>query len=231
MKRRKPGQQGNGNTGRQMNSSPKDGMQNFAMREGMISKKLIPEGPFSCSGNNGWRNSYILYKKQLVEDMVLKRIDPRMYKRIKHYIAQHRTEREAYVKRVISIIKQSPELSNIEFTVEARVKNFYSIYEKMKRTSKTLEEIYDLQGLRIICHTVPDCYCVLRQIHRLWPPVEGRCKDYIAYPKQTGYQSLHTTVSCFEGKLMEVQIRTRKMHLTAEFGSAAHNKVWGQRFS
>jgi GTP pyrophosphokinase len=92
----------------------------------------------------------------------------------------------------------------------------------MKKRKKELEEIGDILGVRIICDTVNECYTLLGVVHKLWPPIEGRFKDYIAMPKANNYQSLHTTVMALDGKLMEVQIRTREMHATAEYGVAAH---------
>ncbi|MFW6313790.1 MAG: TGS domain-containing protein, partial [Spirochaetota bacterium] len=106
--------------------------------------------------------------------------------------------------------------------VETRAKHFYSIYEKMRRRGKDLEEIFDLLGTRIVCDTPSQCYTLLGLVHRIWPPIEGRFKDYIAMPKANKYQSLHTTVMGFDGKLLEIQIRTREMHQTAEYGIAAH---------
>ena len=90
----------------------------------------------------------------------------------------------------------------------------------MKKRKKAVEEINDLLGIRILCNTPSECYSILGIVHRLWPPIENRFKDYIAMPKSNQYQSLHTTVMSYDGRKLEVQIRTYAMHYTAEYGIA-----------
>ncbi|RQV96907.1 bifunctional (p)ppGpp synthetase/guanosine-3',5'-bis(diphosphate) 3'-pyrophosphohydrolase, partial [bacterium] len=104
----------------------------------------------------------------------------------------------------------------------ARTKHIYSIYRKMKYRDKDLNEIYDFLGVRILCNSIHECYHVLGVVHTLWPPLEGMIKDYIAMPKANGYQSLHTVVMAYQGRIIEIQIRTHEMHMRAEYGVAAH---------
>ena len=111
-------------------------------------------------------------------------------------------------------------ITNVEVT--GRPKHLWSIYKKMKQREKPYEEIYDLLAIRVLVNSVPDCYHALGVIHDGWTPVQERIKDYIAQPKSNGYQSLHTTVFGPGRQLYEIQIRTREMHRTADFGIAAH---------
>jgi GTP pyrophosphokinase len=164
----------------------------------------------------------ISWLKDELEDLSLKHLHPDTYEQIRAFVSQRREERGGYLKRVEDALYQSARAENLEIEVETRAKHFYSVYQKMKRRNKQMSEIYDLLGLRVLCKSESECYTMLGIVHRLWPPIEGRFKDYIAMPKANKYQSLHTTVLCYDGKLIEIQIRTHDMHKTAEHGVAAH---------
>ncbi len=157
-----------------------------------------------------------------LEDLSFKHLYPEEYRSLSRTIAARRVEREAAVAVVIERLKERLAQEGIHAEVQGRAKNLYSIHRKMKGEGKDLTEIYDLIAVRVIVDTVNDCYEVLGLSHTLWKPVPGRFKDYIAMPKPNGYQSLHTTVVGPRGEPFEVQIRTREMDHTAEYGSAAH---------
>ncbi|MFP4510485.1 MAG: RelA/SpoT family protein [Spirochaetota bacterium] len=164
----------------------------------------------------------ISWLKDELEDLSLKHLHPETYSQIKAFVSEKRSERADYLERVREAIEAAAEKEGIPVEVDTRAKHFYSIYEKMRKRGKALDEIYDLLGIRLLCDTPTQCYSLLGIVHRLWMPIEGRFKDYIAMPKSNRYQSLHTTVMCYGGRLTEIQIRTRTMHQTAEFGVAAH---------
>ncbi|MDD2296294.1 MAG: RelA/SpoT family protein [Sphaerochaetaceae bacterium] len=158
-----------------------------------------------------------------LEDQSLKILKPETFQYIEEYLLSKKSERTAYLGRIEKILYRAcGEEGLVDVEVQSRTKHTYGVYMKMKKRKKELEEIGDILGVRIICDTVNECYSLLGLVHRLWPPIEGRFKDYIAMPKANNYQSLHTTVMALDGKLLEVQIRTREMHATAEYGVAAH---------
>ncbi len=157
-----------------------------------------------------------------LEDLALKHLKPDVYKQLSGtiHLAQH--ENVNYLRKVERTILREAHNEGIQIEVSTRAKHIYSVYRKMKKRKKAVDEINDLLGIRILCNTPTECYTILGVVHRLWPPIENRFKDYIAMPKSNQYQSLHTTVMCYEGRRLEVQIRTYAMHYTAEYGVAAH---------
>ena len=160
-------------------------------------------------------------EKNEFEDLSLKYINPQVFLQIKAIVAQKKDERSAYLEKAVNSIYKSAEKMGIPVEIQSRAKHFYSIYQKMKKRNKEAGELFDLLALRILCDTPAQCYTLVGIVHGLWKPLDGRFKDYIAMPKSNGYQSLHTTVMC-EGKPLEIQIRTKKMHNIAEHGVASH---------
>ena len=159
-----------------------------------------------------------------LEDLALPYLDPYGYKEITDGLAANGSTHEELVERTRSAIETRLQNAGIQCTVTGRVKHIYSIYRKMYSQNKTLGEVLDLYAFRVIVDDIPECYNVLGHIHDMYRPIPGRFKDYISTPKPNMYQSLHTTVIGSEGIPFEVQIRTWKMHHTAEYGIAAHWK-------
>ena len=157
-----------------------------------------------------------------LEDLALKYIDPEGYYDIASKLTLTRAERKEYIETVISNIKKHLDKINVKAEIEGRPKHIYSIYNKIHKQGRDFNEVYDLIAVRIIVDNVKDCYAVLGTVHTVWKPIPGRFKDYIAVPKQNMYQSIHTTVLGDDGRPFEVQIRTKEMHATAEYGIAAH---------
>ena len=157
-----------------------------------------------------------------LEDLSFKYLNPKEYEELVKGIEQKRDERLKFIHKIIEDIKIQLKKQHIEAEVTGRAKHLYSIYRKMKRDNKTLDQIYDLFALRIIVNSVKDCYAALGVVHEMYNPMPGRFKDYIAVPKTNMYQSIHTTLLGEKGTPFEVQIRTWDMHRIAEYGIAAH---------
>ncbi len=159
-----------------------------------------------------------------LEDRSLRCLDPVGYSEITEELEKRSEERDEFLSHIKESLVSRLDEAGISATLQSRVKHIYSIYRKMYTQHKTIDEVYDLYAMRVIVETVADCYNVLGFIHDMYHPVPGRFKDYISTPKPNMYQSLHTTVIGREGIPFEVQIRTRDMHQTAEYGIAAHWK-------
>ena len=157
-----------------------------------------------------------------LEDLGFKYLHPEEYHELVEGINKKRDERLKFIEKIMADIRVSLKKQRIDAEVTGRAKHLYSIYRKMKRDNKTLDQIYDLFALRILVNSVKDCYAVLGVVHELYSPMPGRFKDYIAVPKPNMYQSIHTTLLGEKGTPFEVQVRTWEMHRIAEFGIAAH---------
>lgn len=160
--------------------------------------------------------------KDELEDLSLKFLNPDVFHQIKELVAGKKAERATFLAKAEEEIHRVAQSAGITVSVQSRAKHFWSIYQKMKRRNKAVDELYDLLALRILCDTVTECYTLLGLVHTIWKPLDGRFKDYIAMPKPNGYRSLHTSVLCYEGKHLEIQIRTHEMHSIAENGVASH---------
>jgi guanosine-3',5'-bis(diphosphate) 3'-pyrophosphohydrolase len=157
-----------------------------------------------------------------LEDLAFATLHPRKYKEIKGLVSQQRDEREAFVMRAGEYLSKELDAVGIDAEISGRAKHFYSIYSKMTKKGREFNEIYDLTAMRVIVDSVKDCYGAVGIVHSLWKPLPGRFKDFVAMPRFNMYRALHTTVIGPEGRPLEIQIRTREMHDTAEYGVAAH---------
>ncbi len=162
-----------------------------------------------------------------LEDLSFQTLHPRKYEEIKTMVAERRANRERHVEEAADVLRRELEKVDVPAEIFGRAKHFYSIYDKMAKKGREFNEIYDLTAMRVIVERggeegTRDCYGALGLIHSLWKPLPGRFKDYVAMPKFNGYRSLHTTVIGPEGRPLEIQVRTRGMHETAELGVAAH---------
>ncbi|HEY5099746.1 MAG TPA: bifunctional (p)ppGpp synthetase/guanosine-3',5'-bis(diphosphate) 3'-pyrophosphohydrolase [Gaiellaceae bacterium] len=162
-----------------------------------------------------------------LEDLSFQTLHPRKFEEIKAMVAERRADREGHVAEAADVLQRELVKVDIPAEISGRAKHFYSIYDKMAKRGREFNEIYDLTAMRVTVERsgeegTRDCYGALGLIHSLWKPMPGRFKDYVAMPKFNGYRSLHTTVIGPEGRPLEIQVRTREMHETAEYGIAAH---------
>jgi len=162
--------------------------------------------------------------KSSLEDLCLFYLEPEIYANIKDATAQRRNDISAFMDQVKTDLSAKLAEFNIQGTVKARQKHFYSIYKKMSEQNLTVNQVYDILAFRVIVNSIKECYEVLGHIHSVWKPVQGRFKDYVSVPKANMYQSLHTTVIGPLGQRMEIQIRTWEMNRVAKSGIAAHWK-------
>ena len=176
-----------------------------------------------------------LYRiKEELEDTCLKYLEPKAYAELEEKINSGKEERQRYIREVIGTLMQYLAEGGIDaksIDLSGRPKSYYSIYQKMKAQNLAFESIQDLTAFRIIVDDIAQCYQALGVVHTHFKPIPGRFKDYIALPKGNGYQSLHTTVVGPEGRRVEIQIRTKEMHSTAENGIASHWVYKGQNQS
>ncbi|MDR1830185.1 MAG: RelA/SpoT family protein [Candidatus Fibromonas sp.] len=163
-----------------------------------------------------------------LEDLAFKYLNPDEYAAIENHLQFTSKEREDYIQSIIFPLNIKMNLEQLDCDIKGRSKHIYSIYEKMKTRGCKIDELYDIFAIRIIANQITDCYVALGYVHNLWMPLYSRFKDYIAIPKPNLYQSLHTTIIGPQGKLVEVQIRTKDMNETAEYGMAAH---WAYKFN
>src|SRR5213082_2439833 len=169
-----------------------------------------------------------------LEDLSFQTLHPRKYAEIKTMVAERRADREGHVAEAADLLRRELEKVDIPAEISGRAKHFFSIYDKMAKKGREFNEIYDLTAMRVIVERTGDegtrdCYGALGLVHSLWKPMPGRFKDYVAMPKVNRYRSLHTTVIGPEGRPLEIQVRTRDMHETAELGIAAHWSYKGGR--
>ena len=160
-----------------------------------------------------------------LEDLAFRYLEPERYREIAQLLASKRAAREGFLDECTGSLREALTNAGINAEITGRAKHIYSIYQKMQRYSeqgKTFDQIYDLLALRIFVDTVSECYHALGLVHSLWRPIPGQFDDYIANPKDSMYQSLHTTVVANDGRPLEIQIRTHEMHRVAEYGVAAH---------
>ncbi len=160
--------------------------------------------------------------KSELEDLALRYVDPQTYFTIERALERRGTDREQYLERVIAELSRTLEDAGIRAEISGREKHITSIARKMERKERSFDEIYDVLGIRVIVDEKKDCYGALGVIHSIWHPIPGEFDDYVATPKESMYQSIHTVVLGPNGHPLEIQIRTHEMHYIAEYGIAAH---------
>ncbi len=161
--------------------------------------------------------------KQELEDAAFPHAYPKEYEKTREVLKERKNENEKRLEKVEHDLKRElAEAGLRSFRAEARIKGVYSLYRKLERKGWDITKIYDILALRVIFPSVADCYSALGIVHAHWRPVPGKIKDYIAFPKPNGYQSIHTTVYTGDGGALEMQLRTEAMHREALYGIASH---------
>ena len=159
-----------------------------------------------------------------LEDLGFRFLDPIAYQQVHETVEARRKQGEQFLARMQNALREKLKEAGITASVESRIKRLYSIHKKLQRQHISVDQVYDLCAMRVITHSVQDCYAVLGIVHNAWRPIPGRIKDFIAMPRPNFYQSLHTSVITEDGTPFEIQIRTEEMHKMAEEGIAAHWK-------
>ena len=156
-----------------------------------------------------------------MSDVAFSYVNPKRYEELKNLIEERNRSAEKTLAKIEGELKELLGSEGIKFELSGRVKSVYSLHRKLAKYDQNIDRIYDLTAMRIIVEDITTCYLVLGLVHSLYTPMAGRIKDYIAMPKQNGYQSIHTTVITKDKKVIEFQIRTKEMHDYAEHGLAA----------
>lgn len=157
-----------------------------------------------------------------LEDLSFRYLEPEAYKQIARLLDEKRLDRQQYIDQVLEMLNAELHKHKIKAETFGRAKHIYSIWRKMKKKNIDFSEVYDVRALRVLTHSIQDCYMAIGIVHSLWQPIPGEFDDYIASPKENGYRSLHTAVIGPGGKALEVQIRTYEMHEESELGICAH---------
>ncbi|MCO7190894.1 MULTISPECIES: GTP diphosphokinase [unclassified Pseudoalteromonas] len=157
-----------------------------------------------------------------LEDLSFRYLHPKTYKSIAKQLSDKRLDREAYMTNMVDLVQSKLKEAGIEAEVYGRPKHIYSIYKKMMQKNYEFDQLFDIRAMRVVVNEIQDCYGALGIVHTNWRHLHKEFDDYVATPKQNGYQSIHTVVFGPEGKTVEIQIRTQAMHQDAELGVAAH---------
>lgn len=157
-----------------------------------------------------------------LEDLAFRYLEPDAYRHIARLLDERRVDRQRFITEAKAQLEAALQQAGVEPDITGRAKHIYSIWRKMRNRGIGFSQVYDIRALRVLVATVQDCYTALGIVHGLWRNIPNEFDDYIANPKENGYQSLHTAVIGPEGKVLEVQIRTFAMHQDAEFGVCAH---------